>query len=159
MEFLFVVGFVAVVFGVITLLTDGLFDLPDLEWVSSTGLAAGVAMFAFLSGILVGFGIPLGIAAVPGVLAGVGVVAGTSWLLYRLRNSTTGPDTSAAAVVGATGIVITSILPDRLGEVDVVVNGEKQRLSAVSDEEIAAQQPIRVEAVVSPTCVRVVNLR
>lgn len=30
-EYLFAIGFIAVVFGVITLVTDGVFDLPDLE--------------------------------------------------------------------------------------------------------------------------------
>lgn len=156
---LFIIGGIALVVGVVTLLADGLFDLPESEWLSTTGLAAGVAMFCFVAGIMVGAGFPLGIAAIPGTAAALTVLVGTSWLIYRLRNTGDSTDTSAQAAVGARGIVVTAVLPGQFGEVDVTVGGEKHRLNAVADEQIPAQQPVQVVEMVSPTCARVIHLR
>ncbi|MCW5951632.1 MAG: hypothetical protein KIT69_05205, partial [Propionibacteriaceae bacterium] len=87
MSTLFLIGIVAVVLGAIALLADGALDfIPDTEWFSLTGIAAGVAMFGFTAGILEGVGIPLTIALVIGGAAGLSVLVGVTWLIFRLRN-------------------------------------------------------------------------
>lgn len=160
MTTLFVVGIVAVLVGAIALAADGALDfLPDSEWFSLTGLAAGVAMFCFTTGILVGIGLPFAIAAIPGAVAALAVLAGTSWLIFKLRNSTAGPDSSMASLVGRTGSVITAIPAGSTGEVDVRAGGERHRFNAVCDEDVPAGATVEITGVVSPTCLRVTQLR
>lgn len=160
MSTLFLIGTVAVVLGAIALAADGALDfLPDSEWFSLTGIAAGVAMFCFVAGTLEAFGLGFPIAAVLGGAAGLGVLVGTSLLIYRLRNTADSPDSSLAALVGSTGTVITAIPAGGIGEVDVRHQGERHRLNAVSDDEVPTAGQVTVIAVASPTCVRVQHLR
>lgn len=160
MSTLFVIGTVAVVLGALALAADGALDfLPDSEWFSLTGIAAGVAMFCFTAGALEAAGVGFGIAAIPGAIAALAVIVGVSWLIYRLRNSTAGPDSSIHSLVGSTGSVITPIPAGGTGEVDVRHGGERQRFNAVSDDEVPAGAQVSVVGVVSPTCLRVQHLR
>ncbi|HRA74973.1 MAG TPA: NfeD family protein [Propionicimonas sp.] len=160
MSTLFLIGTIAVVVGAIALAADGALDfLPDSEWFSLTGLAAAVAIFCFTAGILEGLGLPLAIAAIPGVIAALAVLAGTSWLIYKLRNSTAGPDSSVHALVGAPGNVVTRIPAGATGEVDLRHGGERHRFNATCDEDVPAGAQITVIGIVSPTCVRVTQLR
>lgn len=161
MSTLFLIGIVAVVVGAIALLADGALDfIPDTDWFSLTGIAAGVAMFGFTAGILEGVGLALSIALVVGGAAGLGVLAGVTWLIYRLRNfSAGGADSSINSLIGATGTVITPIPAGGTGEVDIRYGGERHRFNAVADEEIPSAGQVSVVGVVSPTCVRVVHLR
>ena len=161
MSTLFLIGIVAVVVGAIALVADGALDfIPDTDWFSLTGIAAGVAMFGFTAGILEGIGLPLPLALVVGGAAGLGVLVGVTWLIYRLRNfSAGGADSSISSLIGATGSVITSIPAGGTGEVDIRYGGERHRFNAVADEEIPAAGQVSVVGVVSPTCVRVIHLR
>lgn len=160
MTTLFVIGTVAVIVGAIALLADGALDfLPDSEWFSITGLASGVAVYAFTTGILVGVGLPFGIASIPGVIAALAVMVAASWLIYRLRNTGSGQDGSAHRMIGLIGTVITPTRPDATGEIDLVVAGERHRMNAVSDDEIPTGGHAQVVDVVSPTCVRVTHFR
>ncbi|MCA0252216.1 MAG: hypothetical protein LCH76_08025 [Actinobacteria bacterium] len=161
MSTLFLIGIIAVVVGAIALLADGALDfIPDTDWFSLTGIAAGVAMFGFTAGILEGIGSPLTIALVVGGAAGLGVLVGVTWLIYRLRNfSAGGADSSINSLIGATGTVITPIPDGCTGEVDIRYGGERHRFNAVADEEIPSAGQVNVVGVVSPTCVRVVHLR
>ncbi|MFT4108636.1 NfeD family protein [Propionicimonas sp.] len=160
MTTLYVIGTVAVVLGAIGLLVDGALDfVPDSEWFSVTGLAAGVAVYAFTTGILVGTGLPLGVASLPGALAALVVMVGASWLIYRLRNSGTEHDTSASRMIGLGGTVITPTGPGLTGEIDLVLAGERHRMNALSDDDIPAGGRAEVVDVVSPTCVRIIQLR
>lgn len=160
MSTLFVIGTIAVVIAVIGLLADGALDfLPDSEWFSVTGLAAGVAMYGFTTGVLVGFGWSAGLASIPGVLAALTVMVAASWLIYKLRNSRSGPDGSAQGMLGATGTVITPTFPGGTGEIDLLLAGERHRMNAVSDDEIPVGGRAQVTGIVSPTCVRIVQLR
>lgn len=160
MTTLFVIGAIAIVVGAIALLADGALDfLPDSEWFSITGLAAGVAVYAFTTGILVGAGLPFGVASIPGVLAALAVMVGASWLIYRLRNTGSGQDGSAARMIGLVGTVITPTRPDATGEIDLVVAGERHRMNAVSADEIPTGGRAEVVDIVSPTCVRITQLR
>lgn len=87
MSTLYLIGIAAVVLGAIALLADGALDfVPDTDWFSLTGIAAGVAMFGFTAGILEGVGISLSIALIIGGIAGLGVLVGVTWLIYKLRN-------------------------------------------------------------------------
>lgn len=159
MSALFLVGAIALVIGVLSLLFDGALDLPDSEWFSLTGLSAGVAMFGFIAGLLVGSGAPLWLASIPGGIVAIGVMAGASWLVYRLRHAAPGPDLGIQSLVGEQGVVSTGLPLGGTSEIDLSVNGERFRLYAVSDEEIPAGATAEVVDVVSPTCVRVVQLR
>jgi len=160
MSTLFLIGIVAVVVGAIALLADGVLDfIPDTDWFSLTGIAAGVAMFGFTAGILEGIGFPLSIALVAGGVAGLGVIVGVSWLIYKLRNSSDSPDSSINSLVGATGTVITPIPAGGTGEVDVRFGGERHRFNAVSEDAIPATGQVSIVGIVSPTCLRVVHLR
>lgn len=161
MSTLFLIGIIAVVVGVIALVADGALDfIPDTDWFSLTGIAAGVAMFGFIGGILESVGLPLTLSLVVGGAAGLGVLAGVSWLIYRLRNfSAGGADSSINSLIGSTATVLTSIPDGGLGEVDVRYGGERHRFNAVSDEEIPATAQVSIVGIVSPTCVRVVHLR
>lgn len=160
MSTLFLVGIIAVVLGAVALLADGALDIiPDTEWFSLTGLASGVAMFGFTSGILEGIGTPLPIALVVGGLAGLGVLVGVTWLIFKLRNSSDSPDSSINSLVGSAATVITPIPSGGLGEVDVRFGGERHRFNAISDEAVPATSQVSIIGIVSPTCVRVVHLR
>lgn len=160
MSTLFVIGTIAVVVAVFALLADGALDfLPDSEWFSVTGLAAGVAMYGFVTGILVGIGWSLGLASIPGGIAALAVMLLASWLIYKLRNTHSGPDSSAERRIGATGTVITPTFPGGTGEIDLRLAGERHRMNAVSDDEIPVGGRAQVTGIVSPTCVRIVQLR
>ncbi len=160
MSTLFLIGIGAVVLGAVALLADGALDfIPDTEWFSLTGIAAGVAMFGFTAGILEGIGIPLAVALVVGGVAGLGVLVGVTWLIYKLRNSSDSPDSSINSLIGSTGTVITPIPADGLGEIDVRFGGERHRFNAISEDEIPATGQVSIVGIVSPTCVRVVHLR
>jgi membrane protein implicated in regulation of membrane protease activity len=161
MSTLFLIGIVAVVVGAIALVADGALDfIPDSEWFSLTGIAAGVAMFGFTAGILEGIGLPLSIALVVGGAAGLGVIVLVSWLIYKLRNfSSGGVDSSINSLVGSIGTVITPIPASGTGEVDVRFGGERHRFNAVSEDDIPATAQVSIVGIVSPTCVRVVHLR
>lgn len=160
MSTLFLIGTIAVVIGAVGLLADGALDfLPDSEWFSLTGLAAGVAMYCFVTGILVGAGWPLGPASVPGGIAALALMVGASWLIYRLRNSGSSDDNSAQRMVGVTGTVLTPTHPGVTGEIDLVLSGERHRMNAVSDDDIPAGGLAQVVELVSPTCVRITQLR
>ncbi|MGC4153842.1 MAG: NfeD family protein [Propionicimonas sp.] len=161
MSTLFLIGIVAVVVGAVALVADGALDfIPDTDWFSLTGIAAGVAMFGFTAGILEGIGLPLPIALVVGGAAGLGVLVGVTWLIFRLRNvSSGGVDSSINSLVGSTATVLTPIPADGIGEVDVRFGGERHRFNAVSDDEIPATAQVSIVGIVSPTCVRVVHLR
>jgi membrane-bound ClpP family serine protease len=157
---LFLIGTIAVVIGAIALAADGALDfLPDSEWFSITGLAAAVAIFCFVAGILEGFGVPLAIAAIPGAIAALAVLAGTSWLIYKLRNSSAGPNSSVNALLGATGSVVTPIPAGATGEVDLRHAGERHRFNATSATDVPAGASVTVVGIVSPTCVEVTELR
>lgn len=161
MSTLFLIGIIAVVAGAIALLADGALDfIPDTDWFSLTGIAAGVAMFGFTAGIMEGVGLPLSMALVVGGVAGLGVLVGVTWLIYKLRNVTAGgADSSINSLIGATGTVITPIPAGGLGEVDIRYGGERHRFNAMSEDEIPAAGQVSVVGIVSPTCVRVVHLR
>lgn len=160
MNTLFVIGAVAIAIGALALLADGLFDfIPDTEWFSITGLAAGVAVFCFTTGILLGAGLPMAIASIPGGIAAVVVMVGASWLIYKLRNSGSETDSSVQRLVGLTGSVVTPTRPGDHGEIDLFFAGERLRMNAISDEEIPAGARAEVIGIVSPTCVRITHLR
>lgn len=160
MSTLFVIGTIAVVVAVIGLLADGALDfLPDSEWFSVTGLAAGVAMYGFVTGILVGADWSLGLASIPGAIAALAVMVVASWAIYKLRNTRSGPDGSVQSMLGATGVVITPTFPGGTGEIDLLLAGERHRMNAVSDDEIPVGGRAEVTGIVSPTCVRITQLR
>lgn len=161
MTTLFVVGAVAIAFGVLALLLDGALDfIPDTEWFSLTGLAAGVAVYAFTTGILVGAGLSFPIASIPGAVAALVVMVGASWLIFKLRNSGSNADTnSAQRMVGLIGTVITPARPNDPGEIDLLLGGERIRMNAVSNDDVPAGSRAEVIEVVSPTCVRIAHLR
>lgn len=160
MSTLFLIGTVAIVIGAVGLLADGALDfLPDSEWFSLTGLAAGVAMYCFVTGVLMSWGLAFGVASAPGALVALGVMAGASWLIYRLRNSGSDVDSSVQRMVGVTGTVVTPTFPGVTGEIDLVVAGERHRMNALSTDEIPAGGRAQVVEIVSPTCVRITQLR
>lgn len=161
MSTLFLIGIVAVVLGAVALVADGALDfIPDTDWFSLTGIAAGVAMFGFTGGILESIGIPLPIALVVGGVAGLAVLVGVTYLLFKLRHvGAGGIDSSINSLVGSTATVITPIPVEGIGEVDVRFGGERQRFNAVSDDEIPATAQVSIVGIVSPTCLRVVHLR
>lgn len=161
MSTLFLIGIIAVVVGAVALLADGLLDfVPDTDWFSLTGIAAGVAMFGFTAGILEGIGITLAIALVVGGLTGLAVLAGVTWLIFKLRNvPSSGADSSITSLIGSTATVITPIPAEGIGEVDVRHGGERHRFNAISEDAIPAAGQVTVVGIVSPTCLRVVHLR
>ncbi|MDR1768184.1 MAG: hypothetical protein LBR32_07140 [Propionibacteriaceae bacterium] len=156
---LFTIGAVAVVVAVLSLALDGVFDLPDFEWFSTTGLGAGVAMFCFTAGLSQAAMAPAAMSYAIGAVAALIVMFGSSWLLYKLRHAGTDADSSVATAIGKFGSVVVPIEVGRTGQVSLTVGGETVQLNAVAEEDIALSQPVRVVDVVSPTCVKVENLR
>ena len=159
MTTLFIVGVIALAVGGVVLLFDGVFDLPDHQWFTMPGLAGGVATSCFTAGTLIGIGVPDMPAYLLGTVAAAGMYALLAWGIYKLRHSTSAPDTSAKSVLGKTVKVITPIRPGGTGQVEVTVSGEKRRMSAISVDQIEIGQHAEVTELVSLTCVRVSQLR
>ena len=159
MTTLFIVGVIALIVGGLVLLFDGVLDLPDHQWLTMPGMSGGVASFCFTAGTLIGFGVPEVPAYLLGGVTAAGMYALLAWGIYKLRHSTSAPDSSANAVLGKTVKVITPIRPGGTGQVEVMVSGEKRRLSAISVDQIEIGQQAEVTELVSLTCVRVSQLR
>jgi membrane-bound ClpP family serine protease len=159
MTTMFIIGGIALAIAAISLALDGVLDLPDSEWLSTTGLCGGVAVFCFVAGIMMSFSAPMALWIIVSLIAALAVTAGTSFLLFRLRKAGANETTPAAAIVGSTGSVVVPIEPGAFGQINLIVQGETLQMNAVSDEPIPLSQPVRVVSVESPTCVRVENLR
>ncbi|MDR1711220.1 MAG: NfeD family protein [Propionibacteriaceae bacterium] len=157
MSTLFIIGLVAIVLGGVSIALDGAFDLPASEWLSATGICAGGATFCFVGGILQFAPLPVWIIA--GLVAALIVTGGTSFLMFKLRNSGGAHTTPVQTMIGSKGSVVVPIEPGKFGQINLVVAGETVQMNAVSEEEIPLGQPVRVLGVESATCVRVENLR
>ena len=159
MATLFIIGVIAVVIAAASLLFDGVLELPDSEWLSFTGLCAGVAVFCFVGGTMQGFSAPQWLWITAGIISALAVTGGTSVLLYKLRKVGMAETTPLRAMIGTMGSVVVPIEPGAFGQINLVVGGETVQMNAVADETIAISASVRVIDYESPTCVRVENLR
>ncbi|MDR1236766.1 MAG: hypothetical protein LBK28_00835 [Propionibacteriaceae bacterium] len=159
MTTMFIIGAIALVVAIVSLALDGTLDLPDSEWLSTTGVFSGVAIFCFVAGIMQGYGAPMPAWIIAGAISALLVTGGTSFLIFKLRKSGAQSSTPVQKLLGTTGSVTVPIEPGGFGQINLSVSGETLQMNAVSDEAIAFNQSIRVVGVESPTCVRVENLR
>jgi membrane-bound ClpP family serine protease len=159
MATMFLVGVISLVVAAVSLALDGTLDLPDSEWLSTTGVFSGVAMFCFVAGTMQGLGAPMPAWIAAGAISALIVTGGTSFLIFKLRKAGSRSSMSSENLLGSTGSVTVPIEPGGFGQINLAVGGETLQMNAVSDESIAFNQSIRVVGVESPTCVRVENLR
>jgi hypothetical protein len=151
-------GVGCVVLLVVAVVFDGLdesFDALELgpAWFSLPVLAAFLAAFGFVAGALVGaLG---GVAAVPGVAAGLGF----GWLAARLSAAAsrmpTGRTDAAADLLGSLGRIVTPPAPGRYGEVLLDRPTGPVKVACLAEGAIAAGTEIVVVDVTSSTLVTV----
>lgn len=154
---------VAVVFSVLTVVTfflDGVFDSlsPDFGGdglLSSTSLCAAVAGAGY--GGWIGLGaLDLGMTGglVCAGLAAVVVLAVTGLALRAVRRAET-PQARLEDTIGTVGRAITGAPAGRPFEFTVPHHGHPLKISAVAEHDVSQGDELAVEAVISPTRLRV----
>lgn len=139
---------------------DGVFDALDADF--GHGVFSAPVIGSFLAAF--GFGAALimtgtGIGAVGGALGGLasGMVIGALALFMTraLMHMPTDPTVRSADYVGSTGVVVTRIPEDGLGEVSLTYAGHIEKLAARAAEPIPAGTTVVVTQVTSSTSVLV----
>jgi membrane protein implicated in regulation of membrane protease activity len=146
------------VLGVSLLLGDlvpGVGDAVPSDLFSTEVIGAFVAATGFGGAIADSAGVPVPLAWLVGLAAGV-VFA---WLAGRLTRIVRGGGSDATLstgdAVGHSGRVVSAIPADGFGSVSVVVGGHTVRLHARADTPLEAGTEVHVTGVLSPTAVTV----
>lgn len=153
-----IIGVVGGLLLLVSLVLDGIFDAFDFGDgpLSLTTIAAFTAIFGFTAFASVGAGMSTPVAAVVGGLAGVVGGAAAFWLSRLIRGAESTTAVSDGDLIGAVGSVVLAIpAAGGLGEVAVILNGERISLSATADEAIPRGSAVRVVQTVTSTSVRV----
>jgi len=147
-------GVVGAALLVVFIVFDDVLDaiLPDNDWLSGPVLAAFLTAFGILGwAVDSGFDAPRWVAVAGGIGGGLGL----GYTAYRITRAVAGMATDATPTpqdfVGREGRVITTVQPDRVGEVLITVGGQPLKLTAVADREIERGAPVVVVDSVSPT--------
>lgn len=137
---------------------EGLFDAFDADF--GHGVFSAPVIGSFLAAF--GFGAALvmtatGIGAAGGALAGLasgGVIGALALLMTRsLMHMPTDPTMRSADLVGSTGVVITPIPAEGLGEVSLTYAGQITKLSARASAPISSGTTVVVTQVASSSSV------
>lgn len=134
---------------------DGLLDIAVLD----TPYLSGTVIGAFLAGYgLMGMALPEGwgfvvwlVALLPALAMAAVAVKLTQWLNGAPRP----PSINAAALLGATGVVVSPVFSGAFGEVNLNVAGHLVKYNAKSDQDLPAGTPVHVLDSLSPTSVLV----
>ncbi|WP_120005474.1 hypothetical protein [Nesterenkonia muleiensis] len=154
---------IALGFSVILVLAvvfDGVLDAVNLDFggdgiLSATTIAAAVAGFGYGGWIATaGFDASMGVAVTVGIAVAVviAVIAAKSVRLIR-RAETPGNDPEDK--VGQQGTAITGAAAGDPFEFSLVHRGQPRKLSAVAEDDVSPGDALTVEAVLSPSRVKV----
>lgn len=145
-------------------------ELGDLGLGDADGPFSVPAVAALLGGI--GFGGAAAVSVLPGSLAdgvtalialavGVAVAVPLAWAAIRLSRALTDmptqPTLTRHHLVGAQGVVVSTVPSPGYGEVRLVVAGQQLKFSARSDVPLATGTPVYVVEALSETAVEVVS--
>lgn len=157
-----VVGSVGLAILVVSLLfgdlLDGLFEAAHFDLgdglLSTPVIGAFMAAFGFAGALLLR-GLETSPVVATGGAVGAGVVmgSGTIWLLRMLVNMPTDATPRTADLVGSLATVVTRIPEDGYGEVLLTASGQRTKLNAKAEGEIAAGTTVVVVQVASSTSV------
>ncbi|MGO3834331.1 MAG: hypothetical protein ACTJGT_10225 [Microbacteriaceae bacterium] len=153
-----VIGIVGVVVLLFSFLLDGVFDLFDGGDgpLSLTTVGAFATLFGFTAFGCVGAGVPVGIAALLGAIAGVLGGFGAWWLTRSLRNDQSNTSVTTSSLVGETGMVVLAIPGGSgFGEIALTKHGERVSLSATAAEDISRGTQVIIVHTLSATSVAV----
>lgn len=135
----------------------GVFDaLGGGEWFTGAGLAAFLGAFGFIGAITLSASGSLVWAVLAGIVSGVLIGVGVSWLTMRLRRQDHGgAELRSAGLVGLIGTVISDIPTGGLGEISVVAGGQLTKLHARAADPLRCGTEVSITDVLSPTAVKV----
>ena len=151
------IGVVATAVLLLSLVIDRLefFDLDFAgDLLSLPVIAAFVGAFGFTAGALAD-SIGYGVAAVPGVAAGVVFGYGAGRLSRSMKNAPVGRTDSSADLLGSMGKVVSPVGPDHLGEVLLRRPHGPVKVAARSDRPVGMGVEVVVVDVSSSTLVEV----
>lgn len=138
-------------------LLDGLFDFGD-GYLSGPAVAVFLTAFGFSAALADASGwetfATLGAGLAGGVLFG-GIAGVATHALLKMKTDAT-PGTGD--LLGLSGIVVTPIAKDGVGEVSLKLGGVPTKVSARSEKELSAGTQVSVTEVFSPTTVFVIEL-
>ena len=127
-----VIGAVGLAVLLLSLVLGDLVDLGDGD-VSGTSLGAGAVTFGAIGTIVTVNGLPIVCAYVASALFAVLVMLGVQRLVRRLRET---EDGVAYTLVGISGVVTWTVVPNGAGEVSLDDPRELERRLAWADTEI-----------------------
>jgi hypothetical protein len=156
-----VIGIVASILLVISLILDGIFDWLNFGDgpLSLTTIGAFGALFGWVGYAAYGFGAPAQVAALIG--AGVGLAGGIGafFLSKFFQNSTSSATFAATELVSETAVVIRSIPDgDSSGEVALTRNGQRVTMRAKAAGAIPVGRKVQIIESLSPTSVLVEDI-
>lgn len=134
---------------------DGMFSLPAIA-----AYVGGVGFFGTIAASLLDFsstGVQVTVALLAGLILAVPLAYGAIRLTRSLSNMRTDRTLTDDDLVGALGVVITSIPQAGYGEIRVRLNGTDLKYSARAEEPLPTGTPIFVITALSATAVEVVS--
>jgi len=149
-----VVGIVGAVLLIVFLIFGDALEgvVPDSEWVSGPAIGAFLAAFGLFGWVAEeGFDATSGVAAVAGLVGGVGLGAFTAKLARALMNQPTDATPTSRSLLGTQGKVVTAISEGYAGEVLLRLGGQPVKLFATADESLTVGTEVVVVDVASDT--------
>ena len=136
-------------------LFDGALDALAGDVFSSAVLGAFVAATGFGGAAAQAADLPVALALVIGLVAGVGFGWFAYWLTRLIRDGGSDATLTIDDTIGRDGKVVTGIPADGFGVVNILVGGHTMRLNARSDQPLDPGTAVHVTSVLSPTAVTV----
>jgi len=127
-----IIGGVGLLVLLLSLVLGDLVEFGDGD-VSGTSLGAGAVAFGSIGSIVTVNGLPIVWAYIASALFAALVVLGVQRLVSRLRET---EDGTPYTVVGVSGVVTSTVVPNRSGEVSLDDPREMERRLAWADTEI-----------------------
>ncbi len=156
-----IIGGVGIALLLISLLVgehvDGVVDsLGGGDWFSGSSLAAFIGAFGFGGAIVLDQTGTMLWAVLGGLVIGALVGAMIGYLFLRLRRSQEGGAPTTSDLVERSGVVITDIPADGMGEIRILQAGHMTKLYARAPEPLRAGTRVTVTDVISATSVKVI---
>lgn len=133
---------------------DGVLNVLDAgEWFTGAGLAGFLGALGFVGALILGLTDNPAVAIAAGAVAGLAVGAAVAWVTVRLRHAGTGSAPNRASLIGRTGVVVSDIPLDGLGEIRVA--GSLDKVHARANRPIPAGTEVWIVESLSATSVLV----
>lgn len=154
---------IALAFSVILVLAvvfDGVLDAVNLDFggdgiLSATTISAALAGFGYGGWIaMAGFDTTMGAAVAVGIATAV-VIALIAAKSVRLIRRAEAPENDPGDKIGQQGTAITGASAGDPFEFSLIHRGQPRKLSAVAEADVSPGDPLTVEAVLSPSRVKV----